>query len=63
MEINKKCICGAMWKAKGIPQRVAEKFMLEWDIVHSACGLSREPEERHRQFKKREKEYFEKGMK
>ena len=35
MNINKKCPCGASWKASGIPDKVAEFIILEWELSHS----------------------------
>lgn len=35
MNIDRKCVCGAMWKARGIPEDVAEKIILEWELAHN----------------------------
>lgn len=43
MKINKKCICGAHWKASGIPQDIAREFLLEWEANHNTCGKKAKP--------------------
>lgn len=37
VRINKKCICGGMWKGDVAP-KAAKAILLEWDKSHSGNG-------------------------